>query len=309
MPDVCLSPPSPPAGPIPIPYPNFSKASDTNSGTKSVTIGGKEVGLKNLSYYKTSKGDEAATRTLGMGVITHTIQGKTQHAGWSFDVKVENKNVIRHLDLTTHNHASDPCNLAVTADVAAMAPGGPTGDDCKEIADKAAQQRENYQGDDRATVEKLGTESTTITFAKYRTPGGVTGGMKACSRKLATAYDNGMAKGSSGGATSLCAKATDAPPKGRGFKYRQTESRPHTSHTESRIIEDIMGAPGFQPGGTLLMSINWNSGGTVKNVPCKHCERVICAAQECGLIIRLCQGKPPQPNDPPKCKQDLSGDS
>ena len=24
MPDICLSPPSPPAGPIPIPYPNFS---------------------------------------------------------------------------------------------------------------------------------------------------------------------------------------------------------------------------------------------------------------------------------------------
>ena len=41
MPDsVCLSPPSPPAGPTPIPYPNFSNASDTTNGTRTVKIGG-----------------------------------------------------------------------------------------------------------------------------------------------------------------------------------------------------------------------------------------------------------------------------
>ena len=66
MPDVCLSPPSPPAGPIPIPYPNFSQASDTANGTRTVQIGGKEVGQKTKSYYRTSKGDEAATRALGL---------------------------------------------------------------------------------------------------------------------------------------------------------------------------------------------------------------------------------------------------
>ena len=43
MPDVCLSPPSPPAGPIPIPYPNFSQASDTTDGTKTVKIAGDEI--------------------------------------------------------------------------------------------------------------------------------------------------------------------------------------------------------------------------------------------------------------------------
>ena len=67
MPDVCLSPPSPPAGPVPIPYPNTALASDTSGGSKTVKIGGDEVGLKNKSDYKTSKGDEAATRSLGMG--------------------------------------------------------------------------------------------------------------------------------------------------------------------------------------------------------------------------------------------------
>ena len=52
FPDVCLSPPSPPAGPVPIPYPVTSKASDTSNGSKSVKISGKEIMLKNKSYYK-----------------------------------------------------------------------------------------------------------------------------------------------------------------------------------------------------------------------------------------------------------------
>src|SRR4051794_27589157 len=75
MPDVCLSPPSPPAGPVPIPYPNTSQASDTSDGSKTVKIGDDEVGLKNASIYKKSTGDEAATKSLGMGVVSHNITG------------------------------------------------------------------------------------------------------------------------------------------------------------------------------------------------------------------------------------------
>ncbi len=104
MPDVCLSPPSPPAGPIPIPYPNFSKASDISNGTRTVKIGGEEVSIKNSSNYKKSQGDAAATRTLGMGVMSHQIEKSTYFAAWSFDVKFEGQNAVRHLDLTTHNN-------------------------------------------------------------------------------------------------------------------------------------------------------------------------------------------------------------
>jgi hypothetical protein len=104
MPDVCLSPPSPPAGPIPIPYPNFSKASDTNDGTRSVKIGGDQVGIKNSSNYKKSNGDEAATKSLGMGVMSHQITNTTYFAAWSFDVKFEGENAVRLLDLTTGNN-------------------------------------------------------------------------------------------------------------------------------------------------------------------------------------------------------------
>lgn len=110
FPDVCLSPPSPPAGPIPIPYPNTGFASDTTSGSKSVKLKGKEACLKNKSYFSKSTGDEAATKTLGMGVVTHQITGKVYFNSWSMDVKIEGENVCRFGDLTTHNHMSFPGN-------------------------------------------------------------------------------------------------------------------------------------------------------------------------------------------------------
>ena len=104
MPDVCLSPPTPPAGPIPIPYPNFSQASDTDDGTRTVQVGGGQVGIKDKSTYKKSTGDEAATKAQGMGVVSHQIQNTTYFSAWSFDVKLEGQNAVRHLDMTTHNN-------------------------------------------------------------------------------------------------------------------------------------------------------------------------------------------------------------
>jgi uncharacterized protein DUF4150 len=106
FPDVCLSPPSPPAGPVPIPYPVTSFASDTTDGSSTVKISGQEVMLKTQSSYKKCTGDEAATKSLGMGVITHCIQGKTYFAAWSSDVKFEGANVDRHGDLTNSNGQS-----------------------------------------------------------------------------------------------------------------------------------------------------------------------------------------------------------
>ena len=107
FPDVCLSPPSPPAGPIPVPYPNTSFSSDLKKGSKSVKLDGKPAALAQQSYYKPSVlGDEAATQSFGANVVTHQITGKTYFQAWSMDVKIEGKNVCRHFDITTSNHAS-----------------------------------------------------------------------------------------------------------------------------------------------------------------------------------------------------------
>ena len=93
--------------PDPRTVPRYFLSKDMQSGSKTVMIKDQEVMLKDQSFYKTSPlGDEAATNSLGAGVITHVITGKTYFVAWSMDVKFEDQNVDRHSDMTTSNHAS-----------------------------------------------------------------------------------------------------------------------------------------------------------------------------------------------------------
>ena len=118
FPDVCFTPPQTPATPpgVPIPYPNTGMASDTTDGSTSVKISGKEVMLKNKSYFKKSTGDEAGCAPK-KGVVTSKITGKVYFRAWSMDVKVEGENVVRHLDMTTHNHGSEGPNTPPTVHI------------------------------------------------------------------------------------------------------------------------------------------------------------------------------------------------
>lgn len=107
FPDVCMSPPAPPAGPIPIPYPDTSLSGALKQGTRTIKLAGQPAALAQQSYYQPSTlGDEAATRAWGMNVLTHQITGKTYFQSWCLDVIFEGKNVCRHLDITSSNHAS-----------------------------------------------------------------------------------------------------------------------------------------------------------------------------------------------------------
>jgi hypothetical protein len=125
VPDVCMTPPQTPATPpgVPIPYPNTGMASDTTDGSTSVRVSGQEVMLKNKSCFKKSMGNEAGCAPM-KGVVTHQNTGKVYFNAWSMDVKIEGENVVRNLDLTTHNHASAPGNTPpwAYADSATMEP-------------------------------------------------------------------------------------------------------------------------------------------------------------------------------------------
>lgn len=140
MPDVCMTPPQTPATPpgVPIPYPNTGMSSDCSDGSSTVQISGQEVMLKNSSYFKKSSGDEAGSAPM-KGVITATNTGKVYFNAWSMDVKVEGENVVRHLDLTTHNHASAPGNSPPWPYLDDMAFTSPKTDEnpCAEVASKA----------------------------------------------------------------------------------------------------------------------------------------------------------------------------
>jgi hypothetical protein len=298
MPDVCLSPPTPPAGPIPIPYPNFADASDTSDGSKTVKIGGEEVGLKNSSNYKQSKGDEAATRGLGMGVVTHTIQGKLKHTAWSFDVKVEDKNVIRHMDMTTHNHMNCP-NIALTLNQAGMNMATARPLTCAELEAANASMRAQGAGGN-ALRPSAGDQSITVTTASYSNPPGAPAGfsfMAAVSRQDLVRSANRPAEGRNGAvARSRPADQT------MGCTDEQWGSSGLNNHTEPKLMEQVFDAAGRPNAtapagslGTMTMNIyhcNINEG-TVDADPCPRCECGICTAQACGLRILICDlGEP-----------------
>jgi hypothetical protein len=103
FPDVCKTPS--PAGPIPIPYPNIAKSSDTAKGTKKVKCDGESTCVKD-SNFKMSTGDEAGSA--GGGVVSNKIKGKAEFILFSFDVKFEGKNVARAFDLMLHNDKNTP---------------------------------------------------------------------------------------------------------------------------------------------------------------------------------------------------------
>lgn len=97
FPDVCKTPS--PGGPIPIPYPNIGKASDTTKGPKKVTTNGKMPMVKGAKY-SMSTGDEAGSAG---GVVSSSTKGECEFMMYSFDVKFEGKNVCRMGDPLFHN--------------------------------------------------------------------------------------------------------------------------------------------------------------------------------------------------------------
>lgn len=185
MPDVCFTPPENPATPpgVPVPYPNTGMASDTTDGSKKVKISDKEVGLKNKSSFKKSMGDEAGAAAK-KGVITSKNTGKVFFESWSMDVKIEGQNAVRHLDMTTNNHASTPGDTPPWVYTDAMATLGDFSeceadkrkieDNCKKddkeglaeqcpgmLSSSVSQQRSQYQtGGEQSRTVQAGTQAT-----------------------------------------------------------------------------------------------------------------------------------------------------
>jgi len=131
FPDVCFTPPENPATPpgVPVPYPSFGFASDTDKGTGTVKIGGKTVNIKNQSFLTKTSGTEAGAAAK-KGVITSTNTGKEYFNSWSSDVKFDGEPVVRHTDLATNNHASPQANTPPMTHAAQIVVDGV---DCKTI--------------------------------------------------------------------------------------------------------------------------------------------------------------------------------
>jgi hypothetical protein len=301
MPDVCMSPPSPPAGPVPIPYPNTAMSSDTDGGSKKVKIKGKPAGLKNASTYKQSNGNQPATNSFGAGVVTHKLTGASKHAAWSFNVKIEGQNAIRFGDLTTHNHAN-PGNGGVTTNIAGMSIANPDDADCEALEQCNTDTRADMQKPEHPkAIQEAGSGNVTVTHAKFTSSSGTSMILRGCSRQVVSEYDNSFTQGLTSEQKAANASGKSVKSQGcGGHVYKRGFFMPHCSHTEARFVEDLF-ARGIAEGGTLLMSINWPGGpskGLSKKSPCSDCNKLLCAVSECMTILICDEDDEPQP---PEC--------
>jgi hypothetical protein len=98
FPDVCNVPTA--AGPVPIPFPNIGQATDTTGGPTTVMCDGEMPMVKGATYCKSS-GDEAGTAG---GVVSGVNLDVAEFLLYSFDVKLEGKNVCRLGDSLFHNN-------------------------------------------------------------------------------------------------------------------------------------------------------------------------------------------------------------
>jgi len=325
MPDVCLSPPGPPAGPVPIPYPNTAFAKDTARGSRTVKIGGQEVGKKNSSTYSKSTGDEAATRSFGMNVVSHNITGPMKFAAWSMDVMVEGANATRFMDLTTHNHG----NPSGGATGASMAEKGPPdfGTDCQALETKnAAARKANPQLDKSQTVthgvfrDSSGTAEHVRGSSKGGLGNGWAVGVSTKEKRLSmTPAQRDYASFQPSIPQSQLKKQAKAQAKGQDydpierdthgtmacfgsgrektpFQYHSYEGMTpnYPAHAEPKIIDEIFLTHPQPNGGSLLLAIDWPGGPAnrqTKESPCKQsCAHLICAIEEAGCLdIWLCE--------------------
>jgi hypothetical protein len=97
FPDVCKTPAAP--SPVPIPYPNMGRSSDTSKGPPTVKTDGQMPMVKG-ALYSQSYLDEPGT--LG-GVISAVNKSVCEYLMYSFDVKFEGNNVCRMGDPLWHN--------------------------------------------------------------------------------------------------------------------------------------------------------------------------------------------------------------
>lgn len=105
MPDVCKTPS--PGGPVPIPYPVIiSRSGDLSKGTKKVKVDGKKPAAVKGSQITRCNGDEPGTAG---GVKSSTNMKEAKWLLYSFDVKMEGKNVCRLGDKMTMNHGNTLC--------------------------------------------------------------------------------------------------------------------------------------------------------------------------------------------------------
>ncbi|MBN9359573.1 DUF4150 domain-containing protein [Herbaspirillum huttiense F1] len=115
MPDVCNTP-IPPAGPVPIPYPNIAMPMMGNPATTKVMISGMPA-LTKSSKITMSNGNQAGVNG---GVVSGKIMGPAEFIMGSMKVKLEGNPAVRMGDTTKQNDGNAVGAVLVPSQVKVM---------------------------------------------------------------------------------------------------------------------------------------------------------------------------------------------
>lgn len=108
--DVCKTPS--PAGPVPIPYPNFAQCAQANDASSKVKICGSKT-LTTKSEIPMSTGDEGGVA--GGGIVSNKFKGEVKYKKGSGKVKAEGESIVYLGSMTGHNgsNANMPAGVQV----------------------------------------------------------------------------------------------------------------------------------------------------------------------------------------------------
>ncbi|MAF04638.1 MULTISPECIES: DUF4150 domain-containing protein [unclassified Herbaspirillum] len=115
MPDVCNTP-IPPAGPVPLPYPNIAMPMMGNPATTKVLISGMPA-LTKSSKITMSNGDQPGVNG---GVVSGKIMGPAEFIMGSMKVKLEGNPAVRMGDTTKQNDGNAVGAVLVPSQVKVM---------------------------------------------------------------------------------------------------------------------------------------------------------------------------------------------
>jgi len=151
IPDVCKTPS--PGGPIPIPYPNVSQSATLAKGTTTVKADGGMMIANKGSEFSLSNGDNAG---VAGGIKSSTFMKESTWILYSFDVKMDGKNVARLTDKKFQNH-ENTADLAGTIQVPKM-PNATPQEFLRKIACRCDKKRDNnYKNGKRLKCNQAGT--------------------------------------------------------------------------------------------------------------------------------------------------------
>ncbi|WP_291322822.1 PAAR-like domain-containing protein, partial [Desulfonatronospira sp.] len=213
------------------------------------------------------------------GIITSKIKGKIYFTSWSMDVKFEGKNVVRHLDLTTHNHSSQPGQTPPWPHIDSVAEE--TDSKCEKLEQTNNDSREALKDktSDKTLVGQTGEgEGTTVSSMNFGESITVGHNRKTARERYGIFVEGGDMEKRHEGKSNLCPDANHTHGKPSAQK---------SGHAEAKLLDELFKTKSTS--GKATFNIDWRKkNGKKSKTPCLDCYKMMCAAKSYEISVFIC---------------------